>query len=109
MTGERTPNRFPVAIDIKIYITDGKSHGIATYSAPIFKAVSDEEIQKAIDSTTINLPDGYRLMDRKEAWNFALTREAVIKGYAIPVAKEGEIWLEDAPTSLTHEAGATDA
>lgn len=96
MTTEQNPNRFPIVLEMKLYITNGESTAVATFRCPAFKAVSDEYIANEIVKLSKDFPPGFRLMAREEVYNFLLTKGSATEGYAVPQLKPGEVWFSEA-------------
>jgi hypothetical protein len=59
----------PIDVELKIHITDGRQHGVATIAMGRGRYPSDtelrERVQKFVDD---EMPDGFRLLNKREMW-----------------------------------------
>lgn len=62
---------YPIQIDIGVHVTDGRGkNGVVTISAPYRKIPTDDEMEHCLQAAIESVPDGFRLMTRRESEMF---------------------------------------
>ncbi len=74
------PKQYPLQMDAKIYITDGKQVGAVTFGFPVCHIPDEDAIAEAVKKSLEALPPGFRLMDRHETYNHWLREEKNYRG-----------------------------
>lgn len=88
---------YPIAVELKVYITDGRQVGSATYTHGMGRLPTEAEMPDVLQKVTASLPDGFRLMNRAEASMHYLREERGYRGPNLVVPRgEDEVWHDPA-------------
>lgn len=87
--------RYPMAVKLEVYITDGEQVGSVNYGYGFGGAPSDEDMKAILPKVKSALPPGFRLMNRGEAAMHFLREEKGYRGPNLHMSSEGN-WHDPA-------------
>ena len=59
----------PIEVEVKVAITNGEDTGVATLGLGKGAYPNEDEIRKAVSDLEKELPEGFRLMNKREYWD----------------------------------------
>jgi predicted RNase H-like HicB family nuclease len=77
----------PIIIEVKIHLTDGNQTAVASIEMPKGVYPTASSFQELMDRTVETLlketPEGFRLMNKKEFWNYLLSEKTGVSGLSM--------------------------
>lgn len=101
MTQEDSRKRYPMQVNLEVYITDGENVGSVKYGFGFGRLPSDEEMGTVLQKTKSALPEGFRLMNRAEATMHYIREERGYRGPNMVIPKEGQWHDPESDESFT--------
>lgn len=98
---------YPISVDVKVHITDGKQVGVVTFTMGLHKLPTEANMPEVLEKVTAALPDGFRLMSRHESTMYFLREEKGYRGpnLALPSLEEGEAWHDPSAENTFSDIG----
>lgn len=85
----------PITLEAKVHVANDEENmiGAATYTLPVGRAITAEDMHRAIGGVLAAMPEGWRLLDGNEFFNKVLVKEKTGRAgnFAVPADMDYDV------------------